>query len=86
MTTAQRADATAEPVSFVFDGDTYTVPPAAEWDLDVLEAVEGQQFTVAAKRLLGDKQYATFRKTHAKVADLNGLFDALGEATLAGNS
>lgn len=86
MTTTQRADATDQPVTFIFDGDSYTVPPVAEWDLDILEAVEAQTFTVAARHLLGDKQYAAFRKTHTKVADLNGLFEVLGEATMGGNS
>jgi hypothetical protein len=83
---ATKNDALGTPVSVEFNGDTYLVPPADEWDIDVLEAVDDQRMTHALKALLGDEQYKTFRVTNRKVADLGQFFKVAGEAVGAGNS
>jgi hypothetical protein len=79
-------DVTGKPFSVEFNGDTYEVAPAEEWDLDVLEAIDENKLTHALKALLGDEQYATFRATNKKVKDLGAFFDVAGKQVGAGNS
>ncbi|MFF1812388.1 hypothetical protein ACFVXW_25305 [Streptomyces sp. NPDC058251] len=83
---ATKNDATGTPTPVEFNGDTFLVPPADDWDIDVLEAIDDQRMTHALKALLGDDQYATFRKTNRKVADLGKFFEVAGKAVGAGNS
>lgn len=78
-----KADVTATPVEF--DGDTYLIPPATEWDLDVLEAYEEGQIVATVRSLIGRDAYATFRASHSKVRDLQALFEAIQEALGLGN-
>lgn len=79
-------DATGKPHVFEFNGDSYEVPPAEEWDLDVLEAIDENRLTAALRALLGDEQYATFRAKNKKVKDLGKFFEAAGKKVGAGNS
>lgn len=79
-------DATHAPHSFEFNGDTYEVPPADDWDLDVLEAIDESRMTVALRALVGDEQYKTFRAKNKKVRDLGAFFEAAGKKVGAGNS
>ena len=79
-------DATNTPHAFEFNGDNYEVPTAEDWDLDVLEAIDENKLTHAMRALLGDEQYAMFRKTNRKVKDLRDFFDAAGKKVGAGNS
>ena len=83
---ATKNDVTGTPFAVEFNGETYNVPPAEEWDIDVLEAIDDQRITHAVKSLLGEEQYATFRKTNRKVADLGKFFEVAGKAVSAGNS
>lgn len=69
-----------------FNGETYDVPPAEDWDLEVLEAIDESRMTVALRALLGDDQYAKFRATNKKVRDLGEFFTAAGKKVGAGNS
>jgi hypothetical protein len=79
-------DVTGKPFSVEFNGDTYEVSPAEEWDLEVLEAIDENKLTLALKALLGDEQYATFRATNKKVKDLGSFFEVAGKKVGAGNS
>ncbi|MFE3409450.1 hypothetical protein ACFXMT_14270 [Streptomyces mirabilis] len=79
-------DATGAAHSVDFNGDTYLVPPADDWDLDVLEAIDDQRLTHALKALLGAEQYTKFRVTNRKVADLGKFFEVAGKSVGAGNS
>jgi hypothetical protein len=79
-------DATHTPHSVEFNGDTYSVPPADDWDLDVLEAIDEGHMTTAMRALLGPDQYATFRASNKKVRSLGEFFDVAGKAVGAGNS
>lgn len=79
-------DATGQPVSVEYNGATYMVEPADNWDIEVLEAVDAQKMTVALNALLGDEQYKAFRAANRKVRSLGEFFEAMGEATAAGNS
>ncbi|MGW6920849.1 hypothetical protein ACWGA9_06130 [Streptomyces sp. NPDC054950] len=82
----KKNDATGEPLSVEFNGDTYLVPPADDWDLDVLEAIDDQRMTHALKSLIGDEQYAMFRKSNRKVSDLGKFFETAGKQAGTGNS
>ncbi|MGW2591663.1 hypothetical protein ACWCXC_15560 [Streptomyces sp. NPDC001515] len=83
---ATKSDATHTPATVEFNGAVYRVPPAEDWDIDVLEAIDDQRITHAVKALLGEEQYATFRKANRKVADLGRFFEVAGKAVAAGNS
>ena len=83
--TAARADATGQPITFSYDGETYEVPAPALWDLDVLEAAEDGRVTVACRTLLGPAQWATFRSKPRNAKDLGNLYEAVQEAVGAGN-
>lgn len=78
-------DATGQPHSVEFDGETYLVPPADAWDLSVLEAIDNNKMTHALRALLGDEQYAKFRAGGRKVADLGRFFEVAGKSVGAGN-
>ncbi|WP_326792046.1 hypothetical protein OHA79_09600 [Streptomyces sp. NBC_00841] len=79
-------DATHTDFSVEFNGDTYSVPPADDWDIDVLEAIDEGHMTTAMRALLGADQYATFRAKNRKVRDLGAFFDVAGKVVGAGNS
>ncbi|WP_458085815.1 hypothetical protein [Streptomyces malaysiensis] len=82
---ATKKDATGESTSFEFGGDTYNIPPAEEWDIDVLEAIDDQKLTHAIKALVGDEQYALFRKSNRTVKALGEFMQAATEAAGSGN-
>lgn len=79
-------DATGQPHTVTFDDETYLVPPADDWDIDVLEGIDDGKMTHALKALLGAEQYAKFRASHKKVADLGRFFEVAGKQVGAGNS
>ncbi|MFJ9318805.1 hypothetical protein [Streptomyces globisporus] len=83
---ATKNDVTGKPFAVEFNGTTYEVPPAEQWNIDVLEAIDDQRLTHAVKALLGAEQYATFRVTNKKVADLGAFFEAASKKVNAGNS
>jgi hypothetical protein len=80
-----KADVLANGVTFEFDGKTYAIPPTDEWPLDALEAMEKEQGVTFARLLLGEPQWAIFRREHSTAKDLNGLMEALQEAAGLGN-
>jgi hypothetical protein len=79
-TTPAKTEAEAGPVEFAFDGETYTIAPAAEWDLDVMERVEDGKVTTAVRELLGPGQWKTFRSKPRKVADMGAMFATIEKA------
>lgn len=86
MTVAKKNDALGHVHVVEFKGDTYAVPPADDWDIDVLEAIDESRMTAALRSLLGDEQYAKFRASNKKVRDLGAFFEAAGKTVGAGNS
>lgn len=80
MTSAAKAEALNEAVTFEYDGETYTVAASKDWDLDVLEQYEEGKVAATVKALLGPEQWATFRSTKRTVGDLSDLFEALQKA------
>ena len=64
-------------ISFSYDGLDFTVPPAREWDLDVMENYEDGKIATTCRSLLGPDQWAAFRKKKRTVGDLEDLFEAI---------
>lgn len=85
MTVSKRADATGEAREVEFNGETYVVPTADDWDIGVLEAIDEQRMTHALKALIGEEQYARFRKSNRKVRDLGNFMNAAAKVVGAGN-
>ncbi|MFE1763103.1 hypothetical protein ACFW81_02605 [Streptomyces angustmyceticus] len=83
---ATKNDATGTATAIEFNGATYQVPPAEDWDLEVLEAIDDQRLTHALKALLGEDQYKAFRVFNRKVSNLGEFFEVAGKAVSAGNS
>lgn len=75
-----KAEATGAEVLFEYDGETYVIPPAREWDLDVLESYEDGKIASTCRALLGPVQWATFKSKRRTVTSLEELFDALQSA------
>lgn len=89
-TAAAKAEATDETVTvtvtFTFDEVEYTIPPATEWDVDTLEAIEAGMVTTACRAILGDDGWAAFKATKPKAKHLGELFEAIGAAAgISGN-
>ncbi|MFF4952282.1 hypothetical protein [Streptomyces chattanoogensis] len=78
-------DATGEMHKVTFNGQVFNVPPAEDWDLEVLEAIDESRMTAALRALLGDVQYAKFREKNKKVRDLGAFFEVAGKKVGAGN-
>lgn len=79
-TRAARAEATGQPTTFEYDGETYTVAPSKSWNLDALEAFETGHMLTAVKLILGADQLARFRTKPRTIGDLDTLFDAAQKA------
>lgn len=86
MTVTKKSDALGKVHVVEFNGETYAVPPADDWDINVLEAIDESRMTVALRSLLGEEQYAKFRAGNKKVKDLGSFFEAAGKTVGAGNS
>lgn len=80
----QRAEAEDTAVTFTYDGDEFTVIPSDATSLEFLAALEDQEVIKALRFLLGHEQAATLIKGR-KVNQLEGFFEAMGEAVGSGN-
>ena len=81
----KKNDAMGEAHAVEFNGETYNVPPADDWDIDVLEHIDAQRITFALKALLGAEQYAKFRVHNRKVSALGEFMTAASAEAGAGN-
>lgn len=85
-TAAVAAEALADGTPFEFDGQVYTATPTSEWPLEALEAFEVGHLATALRHTLGEAQYATFRATKPRVADVGRFVEALQAAVgISGN-
>lgn len=74
-------------VEIEWEGLSLTIPASIEdWDLEVMEAFESGQLTVALRGLLGERGYAgikaAFRDRHGrgiKVGDVRSLGDVIAD-------
>lgn len=79
-----RAEALNTPAAFDFDGEEWTITPADATSLEFLAALEDERIITALRLLLGPDQAARLIKGR-RVEDLEGFFDAMGEAVGSGN-
>lgn len=80
----QKAEALNTPTTFEFDGEEWTITPADATSLEFLAALEDSQIIGALRVLLGRDQAARLIKGR-RVEDLEGFFEAVGEAVGTGN-
>lgn len=81
---ATRAEQLDEPVTFKYDGDSFTFTPRDATGLEFMAALEDEELIAACRMLLGHEQ-ATKLFTGRTVEDLAGFFDAMGAAVGSGN-
>lgn len=83
---AAQAEALGLGVEFEFDGKTYKVDPADEWDLEVFEAASDGDIIRAVRKLVGEDQWVEFKTDEdgepvkRTLKDLNSFWE---EATKA---
>ena len=80
----QREEALDTPVTFTYDDEEFTVVPSDATGLEFLAALEDEEIIKALRLLLGKDQAARLIRGR-KAADLEGFFDAMGEAVGSGN-
>lgn len=80
------AEALDEPISFDFEGHTYSVPPAGAWSLDALERFEDGKILTFLRDVLSAEDYRTFKAAHSRVDAMSDFMEALQKALgIAGN-
>ncbi len=62
--------------SFTYDGETYWIQPADNWDIEIFELIEDGKLVKACRLMLGDKQWSLFKSKPRKAKDFNELFVA----------
>jgi len=83
---AAAAEATATPIPFEFDGQSYSILPSSEWSFDALDSLEQNRIATFLREVLGDDSLATFKATKPKIADAARLAQtALEAAGIRGN-
>lgn len=60
-----------------FDGEIYTVPAQEDVDIEAVAAFESSQVVTGIRLLLGEEQYAKFRKNHKTMGQLNEFLSVL---------
>jgi hypothetical protein len=78
--TPAKAEALGENVDVEYDGETYSIPPTSEWDLDALEAYEDGKVLATVRSVFGDAQWSKFRQKRRTAADLTKLVEAMQTA------
>lgn len=61
-------------IRFEYDGETYEITSASDWDVEVLESFEDGNIVRTVRGLLGPDQWAKFKSKRRTVSDLNNLF------------
>lgn len=85
MSTAQKAAATGSTVTIEYGDESYEIDPEGI-TLDALEAFESDKYIAGLKLILGDEQYARYKKAHPRVVDLEQFIQAMFAAVGKGNS
>jgi hypothetical protein len=81
MSDAREAEATGQPGSFEFRGETFTVSRNRdEWTLDFLESVEEGKSVGIIRGALGPDQWRSVRAMGLTVKDANELSDLIAQA------
>lgn len=82
---AAKNEALENGVTFTFNGDSYTLPPSDDWDVEVMEHFEDGNPVIAVRALLGE-QWGEFKVKNPKVKDITDFADVLGKELGSGNS
>lgn len=77
---AVKAEVDTIGTTFQFDGETYFVQPAEEWDVEVFLAAEEGKFVTAVKLLLGPAQWKRFKSKRRVSREVEAIFVAAQEA------
>lgn len=83
-TIKQRTEALDKPVTFAYDDDEWTVTPSDATSLEFLAFLEDEAIIAALRHLLGREQAARLFRGRS-IEDLEGFFEAMGEAVGTGN-
>lgn len=82
---AVKAEAKGSGIELEFDGEAYSLPPAVEWDLTVLESLEDGRVVNAARAIVGPEAWARFKSKRRTAKDLSAFLEAIIEAAGLGN-
>lgn len=75
---AQRSEVVDTAANTVeYDGETYSLPAQEDVDIEAIEAFESNQVVKGVRLLLGEEQYAKFRKDHKTMGQLTNFLDVL---------
>ena len=81
MSDAREAEATNQPGSFEFRGETFTVSRNRdEWTLDFLESMEEGKAVGIIRGALGPDQWRVVRSMDLRVKDADELSDLIAKA------
>jgi len=80
-----KAEALDVMIDVIFDGETFAIPPATRWGIEVLENFEDGKMTSTVRALLGADGWARFKAKPRTVADLEALMEAVTSALGSGN-
>lgn len=86
VSNARKAAAVGAPVLVQYEGHEYVIQPAEDWDIDVLEAQENEQYITMLKLILGDEQYRAWKGRGRKVKEFNDFVTAILHAVGSPNS
>jgi hypothetical protein len=76
---AARLEASGSSISVKWGGNTYQVPPTAEWPLDVIALIEKNDFTEAMKQLFSPDDWDKISVSRPSLGDMRDLFNALAK-------
>lgn len=71
-----KAEAEEADIIFVYDEEEYTLPHPKLWPIEAVEAQEEGRMIGVLKALLGEAQYAKFKRKQRTVQDINDLMEA----------
>ena len=83
---AAKAEALGRGVKFEFDGKSFEVEPADQWDIDVFEFASDGDIIKAVRCLIGEEQYQEFKtdadgeRIRRTLSDLNDFWEAATKA------
>lgn len=80
-----RNEATDTPITVTWKGKTYKVIPSAQWDIEVLEAMEDGKMTYILRNVLDGDGYQRFRATKPLASEVGEFFDKITKAIAPGN-
>lgn len=75
---AQRAEARTEDYVVRLGGERFTFPPVNDWPIELTDQLQNGDLLGALRLLLSEEDMPRFLATRPTMADLNDLFEALG--------